>query len=71
MCIRDSPGGFTTSYPAPAYVPPPVGNILPATLGVPAELLAQVPWLLVIAVGSGFAAVALSVRSRRRRGRAA
>jgi len=65
------PGGFTTSYPAPAYVPPPVGNILPATLGVPAELLAQVPWLLVIAVGSGFAAVALSVRSRRRRGRTA
>jgi len=44
---------------------------LPATLGVPAELLAQVPWLLVIAVGSGFAAVALSARSRRRRGRTA
>lgn len=65
------PGGFTRSYPAPAYVPPPVGNILPATLGVPAELLAQVPWLLVIAVGSGFAAVALSARSRRRRGRTA
>jgi len=65
------PGGFTTSYPAPGYVPPPAGNILPATLGVPAELLGQVPWLLVIAVGSGFAAVTLAMRTRRRRGRTA
>jgi hypothetical protein len=65
------PGGFTTSYPVPGYVPPPAGNILPATLGVPAELLGQIPWLLVIAVGSGIAAVMLGVRSRRRRGHSA
>jgi hypothetical protein len=65
------PGGFTTSYPVPGYVPPPAGNILPATLGVPAELLGQIPWLLVIAVGSGFAAVTLGMRTRRRRGRSA
>jgi hypothetical protein len=56
-------------YGVPTYVGPPVGNILPATLGVPSELLGQIPWLLVIAVGSGLAAVTLGMRSRRRRGR--
>src|SRR5579864_8208549 len=56
-------------YGVPGYVPPPANNILPATLGVPSELLAQIPWLLVIAVGSGFAAVTLGMRTRRRRGR--
>jgi hypothetical protein len=56
-------------YAVPTYVGPPAGNILPATLGVPAELLGQIPWLLVIAVGCGIAAVVLGTRSRRRRGR--
>jgi len=54
-------------YPVPTYVPPPVGNILPATLGVPSELLAEIPWLLVIGIGTGGAALALVVSSRRRR----
>ncbi len=63
------PGGFTTSYPAPTYVPPPFGNILPATLGVPSELLAEIPWLLVIGIGTGGAALALVISSRRRRRR--
>jgi ice-binding like protein len=56
-------------YAVPGYVPPPVGNILPATLGVPSELMREVPWLLVIAVGSGMAALALGITSRRRRRR--
>jgi hypothetical protein len=63
------PGGFTTSYPVPAYVPPPVGNILPATLGVPLELIGQFPWLVLIGVGGGIGAVALGVTSARRRRR--
>ena len=54
-------------YPVPAYVGPPVGNILPATLGIPSELMNAVPWLLLIAGGSGIAAVALGISSRRRR----
>jgi hypothetical protein len=58
-------------YPVPAYVPPPVGNILPATLGVPSELLGEFPWLLLIAAGSGAAALALGLGSRRRRRRSA
>jgi hypothetical protein len=65
------PGGYTASYPAPAYVPPPAGNILPATLGVPWELIGQFPWLVVIAVGAGFGAIVLGVQSRRRRRRSA
>jgi hypothetical protein len=56
-------------YGVPTYVGPPAGNILPATLGVPSELFGQIPWLLVIAVGCGIAAVVLGTRSRRRRGR--
>jgi ice-binding like protein len=60
-------GSFTTSYPTPAYVAPPAGNILPATLGVPWELINEMPWLLVIAVGAGFGATVLVVSSRRRR----
>ena len=60
-------GGFTTSYPPPAFVAPPAGNILPATLGVPAELMNEIPWLLLIAVGSGIAAVILGISRRRRR----
>lgn len=56
-------------YPVPTYVAPPVGNILPATLGVPSELLVEIPWLLVVALGSGAAAVVLGFSSRRRRRR--
>jgi hypothetical protein len=63
------PGGFTASYPVPGYVPPPVGNILPATLGVPSDLLREIPWLLLIGVGGGIGAVALGVNSARRRRR--
>lgn len=60
-------GGFTQSFPTPAYVAPPAGNILPATLGVPWELINEIPWLLVIAVGAGFGAAVLVVSNRRRR----
>jgi hypothetical protein len=60
-------GSFTQSFPTPAYVPPPAGNILPATLGVPWELINEIPWLLVIAVGAGFGATVLVVSNRRRR----
>lgn len=63
------PGGFTASYPVPGYVPPPAGNILPATLGVPSDLLREIPWLLLIGVGGGIGAVALGVSSARRRRR--
>jgi len=56
-------------YAAPAYVGPPVGNILPATLGVPEELLKEIPWLLLIGVGGAAGAIALSVSSARRRRR--
>jgi hypothetical protein len=54
-------------YGVPAYVGPPVGNILPATLGIPSELIAEIPWLLLIAGGSGIAALTLGMSSRRRR----
>jgi hypothetical protein len=54
-------------YGVPAYVGPPAGNILPATLGIPSELMSEVPWLLLIAVGSGIAAVTLGIGRRRRR----
>jgi hypothetical protein len=58
-------------YGVPTYVPPPLGNILPATLGVPSELLGEIPWLLVIGLGSGAGALALGITSRRRRRRTA
>ena len=54
-------------YGTPTYVPPPGGNVLPPTLGVPQELLGSFPWLLVIGVGAGGGAVALGVSARRRR----
>ena len=63
--------GFTQSFPVPAYVAPPTGNILPATLGVPGELINEIPWLLVIAVGAGLGAIVLVVSNRRRRRRQA
>jgi hypothetical protein len=53
----------------PAYVPPPAGNILPATLGVPSELLREIPWLLLIGVGGAAGAIALGASSARRRRR--
>jgi Ice-binding-like len=65
------PGSLTTSYPTPAYVAPPAGTLLPATLGIPSELINEVPWLLVIAVGAGFGATVMVVSNRRRRRRSA
>jgi hypothetical protein len=62
-------GSFTASYPVPAFVAAPGGNILPATLGVPWELANEIPWLLVIAVGAGIGAGAMVVNNRRRRRR--
>lgn len=56
-------------YAAPSYVAPPAGNILPATLGIPSDLLNAIPLLLLIGVASGGAALALGVSSRRRRRR--
>jgi hypothetical protein len=64
-------GSATRFYPAPGYVPPPTGNVLPATLGVPSELMREIPWLLLIALGSAGAAVTLGISSRRRRRRSA
>jgi hypothetical protein len=54
-------------YAAPTFVPPPGGNVLPATLGVPQELLGSFPWLLVIGVGAGAGVIALGVSARKRR----
>jgi len=61
------PGGFTTYYAPPAYVAPPAGNILPATLGVPSELRGGLPWLILLGVGAGLGATALGLSARRRR----
>ena len=57
-------------YGVPGYVAPPIGNILPATLGVPFELRGEFPWLVVIGVGGGLGAVVLGVNSARRRRKA-
>jgi hypothetical protein len=65
------PPFYSFNYPAPTYVAPPGGNILPASLGVPLELQGQIPWLLLIAVGAGLGATALGVSNRRRRRRIA
>jgi hypothetical protein len=54
-------------FGVPAYVPPPSGNVLPPTLGIPLELRGQLPWLLLLGLGAGFGAGALVVSSRRRR----
>jgi hypothetical protein len=64
-------GNFTTNYPPPAFVAAPGNTILPATLGVPWELIGQFPWLLVIGVGAGLGATAMGLSSRRRRRRKA
>jgi hypothetical protein len=78
--------GLTTNYAAPATVPPPAGNTLPASLGtivtapgvvpgstgIPDELMrGQFPWLLVLAIGAGIGAIALGYSNRRRRRRQA
>jgi hypothetical protein len=73
------PGGCGVA--APAVGSPPVGNILPLSLGfpltipstgVPLELQGdQFPWLLVLGVGSGLGAMALVVSGVRRRRRTA
>jgi hypothetical protein len=54
-------------FGVPAYVPPPSGNVLPPTLGIPLELRGQLPWLLLLGLGAGFSAAGLVVSSRRRR----
>jgi ice-binding like protein len=54
-------------FGVPAYVPPPSGNVLPPTLGIPLELRGELPWLLLLGLGAGFGAGALVVSSRRRR----
>jgi hypothetical protein len=43
--------------------------VLPATLGVPSGLIGGFPWLAVIALGSGVAALGLGYSSWRRRRR--
>jgi hypothetical protein len=58
-------------YGAPTYVPPPGGNVLPATLGVPLELQGSFPWLVLIGAGAGLAVVGLTLGSLRRRRRTA
>ena len=69
------PGGCGAT--APPIGTPPVGNILPLSLGfslsipangVPQELRGEsFPWLLVIGLGAGAGAVAMGVVARRRR----
>jgi hypothetical protein len=54
-------------YAVPGYVGPPVGNVLPATLGVPWEFRGGFPWLVVIGVGAGLGVTALGLGARRRR----
>jgi hypothetical protein len=61
------PPFYTFDYPVPAYVGPPVGNILPATLGVPSELRGGLPWLILLGVGAGLGVTALGLSARRRR----
>jgi hypothetical protein len=56
-------------YGAPAFVAPPTGNVLPATLGIPLELRGEIPWLLVVGIGAGMAMGALGFSSLRRRRR--
>lgn len=58
-------------YGVPAFVPPPSNNILPATLGVPSELIGGFPWLLLIGAGAGIAVGGLGLGSWRRRRRTA
>ena len=70
------PGGC--GFAAPAVGSPPIGNILPASLGfslsiasngVPLEMQGEFPWLLVIGAGGAVGAIVLSVSTVRRRRR--
>jgi hypothetical protein len=70
------PGGCGAT--APAVGSPPIGNVLPASLGfslsipangVPLELQGEFPWLLVIGAGGAVGAIVLSVSTVRRRRR--
>src|ERR1700730_9863406 len=46
-------------YGVPAYVPPPAGSVLPATLGVPSELRGGMPWMLLLGLGAGVGAAVM------------
>jgi type VI secretion system secreted protein VgrG len=61
------PPFYTFDYPVPAYVGPPAGNVLPATLGVPSELRGGLPWLILLGFGAGLGVTALGLSARRRR----
>ncbi len=56
-------------YGVPSGTGAPTGNVLPASLGVPAELQNEFPWLIVIAAGAAGAVVALGFGTVRRRRR--
>jgi len=59
---------ITTPAANCAGLPFSTGAGLPST-GVPSQLLGEIPWLLMIGLGSGLAVVALGISSRRRRRR--
>jgi len=56
-------------YGVPAFVGSPVGNVLPANLGIPLEMRGEIPWLLLIGTGAGAAVVALGLGTVKRRRR--
>jgi len=56
-------------YGVPAFVGSPVGNVLPANLGIPLEMRGEIPWLLVIGAAAGAGVIGLGLGSARRRRR--
>ena len=56
-------------YGVPAFVASPSGNVLPANLGVPADMRGGFPWMVLIGAGAGASAIALGMVSMRRRRR--
>jgi len=56
-------------YGVPAFVGSPSGNVLPANLGVPADMRGGFPWMVLIGAGAGASAIALGMVSMRRRRR--
>ena len=56
-------------YGVPAFVASPVGNVLPANLGIPLEMRGEIPWLLLIGTAAGAAVIGLGVGSVKRRRR--
>src|SRR5438270_1141915 len=56
-------------YGVPAFVAPPGGNVLPATLGIPFELRGSFPWLVLIAGGAGATVIVLGFGTVKRRRR--